>query len=71
VRINGFLSKVFAHGNTDIERGAIFFRVRRPLLTFGRECAGAGADRSAMRMTAFTIKDTGDPNSSSAPAAQR
>ena len=59
VRLYGFLSQIFDYGNTDIEKRAIFFRLLHPLLTFGRE--REGVDLSALRLTAFTIKEMGDP----------
>jgi type I restriction enzyme R subunit len=58
VRAYGFLSQIFDYGNTDIEKRAIFYRLLQPLLTFGRE--REGVDLSALRLTAFTIKDNGD-----------
>lgn len=59
VRLYGFLSQIFDYGNTDIEKRAIFFKLLHPLLTFGRE--REGVDLSALRLTAYTIKDMGDP----------
>jgi type I restriction enzyme, R subunit len=59
VRLYGFLSQIFDYGNTDIEKRAIFFKLLHPLLTFGRE--REGVDLSALRLTAFTIKDMGSP----------
>ena len=59
VRLNGFLSQIFDYGNTDIEKRAIFFKLLCPLLTFGRE--REGVDLSALRLTAYTIKDMGNP----------
>ena len=58
VRLYGFLSQIFDYGNTDIEKRALFFRLLHPLLTFGRE--REGVDLSALRLTAFTIKEMGD-----------
>jgi type I restriction enzyme R subunit len=54
-----FLSQIFDYGNTDIEKWAIFFKLLHPLLNFGRE--REGVDLSALRLTAFTIKDMGKP----------
>lgn len=45
------------YGNTDIEKRSIFFRCLQPLLTFGRE--REGIDLSALRLTAYTLKDLG------------
>jgi type I restriction enzyme R subunit len=59
VRLYGFLSQIFDYGNTDVEKRAIFFKLLHPLLTFGRE--REGVDLSALRLTAFTIKDMGSP----------
>lgn len=58
VRIYGFLSQIFDYGNTDIEKRSIFFRLLHPLLTYGRE--REGVDLSALRLTAYTIKNIGD-----------
>jgi type I restriction enzyme R subunit len=60
VRIYGFLSQIFDYGNTDVEKRSIFFRLLHPLLTFGRE--REGVDLSALKLTAYTIKNIGDPN---------
>jgi type I restriction enzyme R subunit len=59
VRMYGFLSQIFDYGNTDVEKRSIFFRLLHPLLTFGRE--REGVDLSALRLTAYTIKNIGDP----------
>lgn len=59
VRLYGFLSQIFDYGNTDIEKRAFFFKLLHPLLTLGRE--REGVDLSALRLTAFTIKDMGSP----------
>jgi type I restriction enzyme, R subunit len=59
VRLYGFLSQIFDYGNTDIEKRAIFFKLLHPLLNFGRE--REGVDLSALRLTAYTIKDMGTP----------
>ena len=59
VRIYGFLSQIFDYGNTDIEKRSIFFRLLLPLLNFGRE--REGVDLSALKLTAYTIKNLGDP----------
>jgi type I restriction enzyme R subunit len=59
VRLYGFLSQTFDYGNTDIEKRAIFFKLLHPLLNFGRE--REGVDLSALRLTAYTIKDMGAP----------
>ena len=59
VRLYGFLSQIFDYGNTDIEKRAIFFKLLHPLLNFGRE--REGVDLSALRLTAYTIKDMGSP----------
>jgi type I restriction enzyme R subunit len=59
VRLYGFLSQIFDYGNTDIEKRSIFFRLLLPLLTFGRE--REGVDLSALKLTAYTIKEMGDP----------
>ena len=59
VRLYGFLSQIFDYGNTDIEKRAIFFKLLQPLLNFGRE--REGVDLSALRLTAYTIKDMGSP----------
>lgn len=59
VRIYGFLSQIFDYGNTDVEKRSIFFRLLYPLLTFGRE--REGVDLSALRLTAYTIKNIDDP----------
>jgi type I restriction enzyme R subunit len=58
VRIYGFLSQIFDYGNTDIEKRSIFFRLLHPLLTYGRE--REGVDLSALRLTAYTIKNIGN-----------
>jgi type I restriction enzyme R subunit len=58
VRIYGFLSQIFDYGNTDIEKRSIFFRLLYPLLTYGRE--REGVDLSALKLTAYTIKNIGD-----------
>ena len=58
VRIYGFLSQIFDYGNTEIEKRAIFFRLLHPLLNYGRE--REGVDLSALRLTAYTIKNMGD-----------
>ena len=58
VRIYGFLSQIFDYGNTEIEKRAIFFRLLQPLLNYGRE--REGVDLSALRLTAYTIKNMGD-----------
>jgi type I restriction enzyme, R subunit len=60
VRMYGFLSQIFDYGNTDVEKRSIFFRLLHPLLTFGRE--REGVDLSALKLTAYTIKNIGDPN---------
>jgi type I restriction enzyme R subunit len=60
VRMHGFLSQIFDYGNTDVEKRSIFFRLLHPLLTFGRE--REGVDLSALKLTAYTIKNIGDPN---------
>lgn len=57
VRVYGFLCQIFDFGNTDIEKRSIFFRLLEPLLTFGRE--REGVDLSALKLTAYTIKDLG------------
>jgi type I restriction enzyme, R subunit len=57
VRVYGFLCQIFDYGNTDIEKRSIFFRLLEPLLTFGRE--REGIDLSALRLTAYTLKDLG------------
>lgn len=57
VRVYGFLCQIFDYGNTDIEKRSIFFRCLQPLLTFGRE--REGVDLSALRLTAYTLKDLG------------
>jgi type I restriction enzyme, R subunit len=57
VRVYGFLCQIFDFGNTDIEKRSIFFRFLQPLLTFGRE--REGVDLSALRLTAYTLKDLG------------
>lgn len=59
VRTYGFLSQIFDYGNTDIEKRAIFFRLLLPLLNFGRE--RTGVDLSALRLTAYSLKDLGEP----------
>ena len=59
VRIYGFLSQIFDYGNTDVEKRSIFFRLLYPLLTYGRE--REGVDLSALKLTAYTIKNIGDP----------
>ncbi len=59
VRVYGFLSQIFDYGNTDVEKRSIFFRLLHPLLTFGRE--RDGVDLSALKLTAYTIKQMGDP----------
>jgi len=58
VRMYGFLSQIFDYGNTDVEKRSIFFRLLHPLLTFGRE--REGVDLSALKLTAYTIKNIGD-----------
>ena len=58
VRVYGFLCQIFDYGNTDIEKRSIFFRLLQPLLTFGRE--REGIDLSALRLTAYTLKDLGE-----------
>jgi type I restriction enzyme R subunit len=60
VRMYGFLSQIFDYGNSDVEKRSIFFRLLHPLLTFGRE--REGVDLSALKLTAYTIKNIGDPN---------
>jgi len=57
VRVYGFLCQIFDYGNTAIEKRSIFFRCLLPLLTFGRE--RDGVDLSALRLTAYTLKDLG------------
>lgn len=57
LRLYGFLSQIFDYGNTDVEKRAIFFKGLLPLLTFGRE--REGVDLSALRLTAYTLKDMG------------
>ncbi|MBY0410281.1 MAG: DEAD/DEAH box helicase family protein, partial [Burkholderiaceae bacterium] len=57
VRVYGFLCQIFDYGNTEIEKRSIFFRFLEPLLTFGRE--REGIDLSALRLTAYTLKDLG------------
>lgn len=57
VRVYGFLCQIFDYGNTDIEKRSIFFRLLQPLLNFGRE--REGIDLSALRLTAYTLKDLG------------
>lgn len=57
VRVYGFLCQIFDFGNTDVEKRSIFFRLLEPLLTFGRD--REGVDLSALKLTAFTIKDLG------------
>ncbi len=59
VRVYGFLSQIFDYGNTDVEKRSIFFRLLYPLLTYGRE--REGVDLSALKLTAYTIKNIGDP----------
>jgi type I restriction enzyme, R subunit len=59
VRVYGFLSQIFDYGNTDVEKRAIFFRLLYPLLTYGRE--REGVDLSALRLTAYSIRDAGEP----------
>ena len=59
VRVYGFLSQIFDYGNTDVEKRSIFFRLLYPLLTYGRE--REGVDLSALKLTAYTIRDAGDP----------
>ena len=51
------MCQIFDFGNTDIEKRSIFFRLLEPLLTFGRD--REGVDLSALRLTAYTIKDLG------------
>ena len=58
VRLYGFLSQIFDYGNTEIEKRSIFFRLLHPLLAFGRE--REGVDLSALRLTAYTIRNAGD-----------
>jgi type I restriction enzyme R subunit len=60
VRMYGFLSQIVDYRNTDVEKRSIFFRLLHPLLTFGRE--REGVDLSALKLTAYTIKNIGDPN---------
>ncbi|WP_294000944.1 type I restriction endonuclease subunit R [Sphaerotilus sp.] len=57
LRLYGFLSQVFDYGDTAIEKRAIFFKLLVPLLDFGRE--REGVDLSALRLTAYTLKDLG------------
>jgi type I restriction enzyme, R subunit len=59
VRIYGFLSQIFDYGNTEVEKRSIFFRLLHPLLAFGRE--REGVDLSALRLTAYSIRNTGEP----------
>ena len=56
---SSFLSQIFDYGNTDIERRSVFFKLLHPLLTYGRE--RVGVDLSALRLTAYTIKNLTDP----------
>lgn len=60
VRMYGFMSQIFDYGNTDVEKRSIFFRLLYPLLTYGRE--RDGVDLSALKLTAYTIRNIGDPN---------
>ncbi len=59
VRVYGFLSQIFDYGNTDVEKRSIFFRLLYPLLAYGRE--REGVDLSALKLTAYTIKQRDDP----------
>ena len=59
VRVYGFMSQIFDYGNTDVEKRSIFFRLLYPLLTYGRE--REGVDLSALKLTAYTIKQMDDP----------
>lgn len=61
VRVYGFLSQIFDYGNTEVEKRSIFFRLLHPLLTYGRE--REGVDLSALKLTAFTIRNIGDQTS--------
>ncbi len=58
VRVYGFLSQIVDYGNTEVEKRAIFFRPLHPLLNFGRE--REGLDLSALKLTAYTIKQMDD-----------
>ena len=57
LRLYTFFSQIFAYGNTAIEKRAIFFKRRLPLLEFGRE--REGIDLSKVVLTHHTLKNRG------------
>ena len=54
VRLYTFLSQIFDHGNTAIEKRAIFYKRLLPLLEFGRE--REGIDLSKVVLTHHHLK---------------
>jgi len=60
VRLYAFLCQIFAYGNSDIEKRAIFFKLLQRLLDFGRETEGV--DLSLLAMTHYTVKNLGVRN---------
>ena len=57
IRLYTFLSQIFDFGSTENEKRMNFFKLLIPLLTFGRE--SVGVDLSALRLTAYTLKNLG------------
>lgn len=57
VRLYAFLSQIFDYGNTDIEKGFLFYKRLIPLLEFGRE--RDSVDLSRVTLTHHSLRNTG------------
>jgi type I restriction enzyme R subunit len=57
IRLYTYLSQIFNHGNTDIEKRAIFYKCLLPLLEFGRE--REAIDLSKVVLTHHNLKNKG------------